>query len=165
MARKKRDKKVSPVIRILIGVILLFGVYHSLVMLSLCCFGETAAGVLDSYHSRRDDPGAGQNQSRTISMTYRFSAGGKEYRGNAYYSGDEAWPDLKAGEVRMAEIRYLAPLPWISKPAALTDYDEIGDWGIVYYFLRIPLCILLLLLVNGRLGKSRKKRRSKQREV
>jgi len=161
MAKKKRGKKINPVMRILISVILLFGVYHSLVMFSLCLFGEIAAGVLDSYHSRRNDANAGQNQSRTISMTYHFSAGGKAYRGSAYYSGDEAWPSLGEREVRMEEIRYLAALPWINKPAVLTDYDEIGDWGIIYYFLRIPLCIFLFLLVNGRLGKSRKKSRSK----
>jgi hypothetical protein len=97
VVRKRRGKRINPVMRILISVILLFGVYHSLVMLSLCFFGETAAGVLDSYHSRLDDANARQNQSRTISMNFHFSAGGKEYRGSAYYSGDEAWPSLGKG--------------------------------------------------------------------
>lgn len=164
MAKKKKTgKKINPFIRVLISAVLIFGMYHSIAMLSLCFFGETAMGVLDSYHSRRDDAKAGQNQSRTISKTYHFFVDGREYNGRALYSGDEAWPSLSKGEIRTENIRYISILPYINKPAQLTDYHKIGDWGVIYYFLRIPLCVFLFLLVNGWLGKRRKRAKKKGR--
>ncbi|MDD2282062.1 MAG: zinc ribbon domain-containing protein [Eubacteriales bacterium] len=155
MAKKKRNK-LNPFIRILICIILVYGFFHSLAILSLSFFGETTLGVLDSYDSRRDDANAGQNQSRTITKTYHFSVDGKEYRGRAMYSSDEAWQSLGEGETRTEAIRYLGILPYISKPAMLTDIDTIGPFGLIHYIIYLPGCIFLFLLVNGWLGKKKK---------
>jgi hypothetical protein len=157
MTKKNKNKKINPFIRILLSVILIFGIYHSFVMLSLSFFGETTLGVLDSYDSRRDDAKAGENQSRMISKTYHFSVNGKEYRGSAYYSGDEVWPSLQENEFRTERISYFTILPNINKPTHLVDIDELGPMGLLYYTLRIPLCLFLLLLVNGWLGKRKKR--------
>ncbi len=160
--RKKQNKKANLFIRVLVSIILIFAACNSLVILSLGFFGKTVTGVLDSYDSRRDDGNAGQNQSRTISKSYHFSVDGKEYSGWSFYNSDEAWPSIKAGEVRTEKISYLAFLPVINKPAMLTDYNEIGDWGMLYYLMSIPLCILLFLLVNGWLHKKKRRKNKPQ---
>ena len=163
--KKKPNKKVNLFVRILVSVILIYGVYNSFVILSLCFFGETAVGVLESYDSRREDGKAGQNQSLRISKSYRFSVDGREYKGWAFYNSDKAWPSLKEGEARTERISYLAVLPNINKPALLTDYDEIAGWGIFYYICRIPLGVFLFLLVNGWFRKRRKTKNTKASSV
>lgn len=155
MAKKKRNK-LNPFIRILLCIILIYGFFHSLAILSLSFFGETTLGVLDSYHSRHDDAKGGQNQSRTITKTYHFSVKGKEYKGRAMYSGDEAWPNLGEGEIRAEGISYLEILPYINKPAMLTDIDTIGPVGVIQYVIYLPGCLILFLLVNGWLRKKKK---------
>lgn len=160
MTKTKKNNKMDLFILILVNVILSFGIYHSFVILSLSFFGETTLGVLDSYGNQLIDIKAGENQSRMISKTYHFSIGGKEYRGSAYYSGDEAWPSLQENEFRTERISYLSKFPNINKPTHLVDIDELGPMGLFYYISRIPFCLFLLLLVNGWRGK-RKKREKK----
>ncbi len=164
--KKKTDKRINPFIRALVSVILIYVVYNSFVMLSLCFFSETAVGVLDSYDSRRDDGKAGQNQSRMVSKSYHFFVDGREYKGSAFYSSDEAWPRVGEGEVRTEKISYLTIFPFINKPAMLTDHNEIGDWGLIYYILRIPMCVFLFHLVNGwNKKRGRKKRSGKKKQL
>lgn len=162
MAKKKRNK-INPLILTLICAVLLFATYNSLSILALGFWGQTVMGTVDSYDSRLDDTNAGENRSRTVSKGYSFSVGGKEYRGYVIYGSDEAWPRLGEGEVRRESISYLTLLPNINKPTMLVDIDEIGPVGLFYHILVIPGCTLLLLLVNGRLGKRKKRAKKKER--
>ena len=154
---KKKNKKINPVIYLLICSVLLFAIYNSISVFVLGFFGETTVGAVTSYDSRLDDRNAEANRSRTVSKGYRFNVNGKEYKGYVIYKSDEAWPNLSEGEVRRESISYLEPLPYINKPAMLVDIDEIGPVGFIYHIMVIPGCILLLLLVNGRLGKRKKR--------
>lgn len=156
MAKKKRNK-INPLILTLICAVLLFATYNSLSILVLGLWGQTVMGTVDSYDSRLDDTNAGENRSRTVSKGYSFSVGGKEYKGYVIYSSDEAWSRLGEGEVRWESISYMALLPYINKPTMLVDIDKIGPAGLLYHVLVIPGCIFLLLLVNGRLGKKKKR--------
>ena len=156
MAKKKRNK-INPLILTLICAVLLFATYNSLSILALGFWGQTVMGTVDSYDSRLDDTNAGENRSRTVSKGYSFSVGGKEYKGYVIYSSDEAWSRLGEGEVRWESISYMALLPYINKPTMLVDIDKIGPAGLLYHVLVIPGCIFLLLLVNGRLGKKKKR--------
>lgn len=153
---KKKSNKINPFILILIYACLLFAVYSSLSTLVLGICGETTMGVLTSYDNRRDNAKAEVYRSRTIFKGYNFTVDGKEYKGYVMYMSDEAWPRLKEGEVRTERISYLAGFPYINKPAMLTDFDQIGASGVVYYFLTIPGCVFLFLWVTGRLGKKKR---------
>lgn len=75
----------------------------------------------------------------------------------SYYSSDEAWPRLREGEVRTERIRYLAVIPYVNKPEHLVDFDELGVICLLFYGFSIPGCIFLFLLVNGCLGKQKKR--------
>ncbi len=162
MAKKKRNK-INPLILTLICAVLLFVTYNSLSILALGLWGQTVMGTVDSYDSRLDDTNAGENRSRTVSKGYSFSVGGKEYRGYVIYGSDEAWPRLREGEVRRESISYMALLPYINKPTMLVDIDKIGPVGLLYHILVIPGCTFLFLLVNGYLGKRKKRAKKKDR--
>ncbi len=56
----------------------------------------------------------------------------------------------------MEEIRYLSTLPYINRPSMLTDFDQMGVWGILYHLIAIPGCIFLFRLVTGKVGKKKK---------
>lgn len=153
---KKKSNKINPFILILICACLLYAMYSSLSTLVLGIWGQTTMGVVDSYDNRRDDAKAEINRSRTISKSYHFTVDGKEYKGYVVYLSDEAWSALKEGEVRTERISYFAGFPYINKPAMLTNFDQIGTGGLIYYLLSLPGCVFLLLLVTGRLGKKKK---------
>ena len=76
---KKQNKKIPPVILLLIYACLLFAIYkpeHS-------CpgfWGQTIMGTVDTYHNRLDNTDGEMNRSRTISAL--LLQDGKEYRGH-----------------------------------------------------------------------------------
>ncbi len=159
MAKKKTSKSIPLPILILICAVLLFAMYLSLSTLALAIWGDSVMGTVDSYQARRDDTGAGQNRSRTVSKGYWFLANGKEYRGYVMYQSDEAWPSLTEGETRSERIRYLGLFPYVNKPATLCEFDEMGEAAIIYHILAPIGYLLLLLLVihTARRGKKKKK--------
>ncbi len=153
----KKSNKPPIVILILIYAVLLFAAYNSLSTLALGFWGDSVMGTVDSYNSRLDDTNAGENRSRTISKGYSFMANGKQYRGYVIYLSNEAWPRLEEGETRSERIRYFSFLPYINKPAMLSDLDEMGVRGLLYH-LFVPVgCLFLFLLVTGRLKRNKKK--------
>jgi hypothetical protein len=158
MAKKKTSKNIPLPILILICAVLLFAMYLSLSTLALAIWGDSVMGTVDSYDSRLDDTGAGQNRSRTVSKGYWFLVNGKEYRGYVIYSSDEAWPSLTEGETRSERIRYLSFLPYVNKPAMLCEFSEMGEVAIIYHILAPIGSLLLLLLVirTARQGKKKK---------
>ena len=158
MAKKKNRKNIPIPILILICAVLLFAMYLSLSTLTLAIWGESVMGTVDSYDSRRDDTTAQENRSRTVSKGYWFLINGKEYRGYVIYSSDEAWPSLDEGETRSERIRYLSFFPYVNKPAALSEFDEMGEVAIIYHILApIGHMILLLLVIRtSRRGKKKK---------
>ncbi|HAH69927.1 MAG TPA: zinc ribbon domain-containing protein, partial [Synergistaceae bacterium] len=156
MAKKKNIKNIPLPILILICATLLFAMYISLSTLSLAIWGESVMGTVDSYQSRLDDTNAGPNRSRTVSKGYWFMANGKEYRGYVMYSSDEAWPSLDEGETRSERIRYLDFFPYINKPSALCEFDEMGEVAIIYHILA-PIGYLLLLMLVIRTARGGKK--------
>ena len=155
MAKKKRNK-INPVILMLICGVLLFAAYNSISTLALGIWGQTVMGTVDSYYSRLDDTNAGANRSRTISKGYYLTVDGKEYRGYVIYASDEAWPRLKEGETRSERISYFSFFPYINKPSALTDFEQMGVAGLLYHLLTPFGCVFLLLLVTGNLKRKKK---------
>ena len=165
MTRKKKNKIPLPIL-ILICAVLLFAMYISLSTLTLAIWGDSVMGTVDSYQSRLDDTDAGQNRSRTISKGYWFMANGKEYRGHVMYASDEAWPSLDEGETRSERISYLSVFPYINKPSALCEFDEMGEMAIIYHILAPIGCLLLLVLViRTARGKKKKKTTAKKPAV
>lgn len=154
MSKKKMKKNIPLPIVILISTVLLFAMYLSLSTLSLAIWGDSIMGTVDRYDSRSDDVTAEKNRSRTVSKGYWFVVNGKEYRGNVIYSSDEAWTNLGEGETRSERIRYIARIPYINKPAALSDFDEMGEMAIIYHILSPIGSLLLLVFVlhTARLG-------------
>ncbi len=163
MAKKKKGKNIPLPILILICAVLLFAMYLSLSTLALAIWGNTVMGTVDSYQARLDDTDAGQNRSRTVSKSYWFMANGKEYRGYVMYQSDEAWPELDEGETRSERIRYLDLFPYINKPAALCEFDEMGEVAIIYHILA-PIGYLLLLMLVIRTARGGKKKKTAARK-
>jgi ribosomal protein L40E len=94
-------------------------------------------------------------------------ANGKEYRGYVMYQSDEAWPSLDEGETRSERIRYLGLFPYVNKPAALCEFDEMGEVAIIYHILApsvICFCCCLSY-AQPEAGKRRKQRRGKPRKI
>jgi hypothetical protein len=143
----KKSRNIPLPIQIMIYAVLLYAMYVSLSTLVLAIWGESVMGTVDSYSSRLDDTGAEPNRSRTISKGYWFIANGREYRGYVIYLGDEAWPTLKEGETRSERIRYLPIFPQINKPAALCEFDKMGEGAILYHIFAPIGCVILLLIV------------------
>lgn len=158
MAKKKKNNIPLPIL-ILICAALVFAMYSSLSTLALAIWGDSVMGTVDSYESRLDDTNAEPNRSRTVSKGYWFIANGKEYRGYVIYSSDEAWPSLDEGETRSERIRYLDLFPYVNKPAMLSEFDEMGEFAIIYHILAPIGHLLLLLLVirTARAGKEKKR--------
>jgi len=155
---KKKNNKISLPIFILICAVLLFAMYISLSTLALAIWGESVMGTVDSYDSRREDMTAQENRSRTVSKGYWFVANGKEYRGYVMYQSDEAWPSLTEGETRSERIRYLDLFPYVNKPAALCEFDEMGEVAIIYHILApIGYLLLLWLVLRTTRGRTKKK--------
>jgi hypothetical protein len=161
MAKKKKSNKIPLPILIIIFAVLLHAMYLSLSTLALAIWGDSVMGTVDSYQARLDDTDAGQNRSRTISKGYWFVVNGKEYRGHVMYASDEAWPSLDEGETRSERIRYLDILPYVNKPSALCEFDQMGEVAIIYHILA-PIGYLLLLLLVIRTSRGRKKKKRKQ---
>ncbi len=155
-----KGNKPPIVILILIYAILLYASYNSLSVLALGLWGESVMGTVDSYDNRLDNTNAEVNRSRTVSKGYSFTVNGKEYRGYVIYQSDEAWPRLEEGETRSERIRYLAFLPYINKPAMLADFDEIGVRGLLYHIFLPVGCLLLFLLVSGKLKFNKKRKKA-----
>ena len=163
MANKKKSKNIPLPILILICAVLLFAMYLSLSTLALAIWGDSVMGTVDSYQARLDDTDAGQNRSRTIFKGYWFVANGKEYRGHVMYASDEAWPSLDEGETRSERISYLSVFPYVNKPSALCEFDEMGEVAIIYHILA-PIGYLLLLLLVIRTARGRKKKKTAARK-
>lgn len=163
MAKKKNNSKIPLPIVIIICAVLLYASYTSISTLALAIFGDSVMGIVDSYSNRRDDTRAEENRSRTVSKGYSFIAKGKVYRGYVTYLSDEAWPSLDKGETRQERICYLSFFPYINKPAMLSDFDRLGELGIIYHIFTPIGCLILFLLVTrtGRKGKRKKKGGSK----
>lgn len=163
MAKKKTSKNIPLPILILICAVLLFAMYLSLSTLALAIWGDSVMGTVDSYDSRRDDTTAQENRSRTVSKGYWFMANGKEYKGYVIYGSDEAWPSLDEGETRSERIRYLDLFPYVNKPAALCEFNEMGEVAIIYHILA-PIGYLLLLLLIVRIARRGKKKKTAARK-
>ena len=163
MTKKKNSKNIPLPILILVCAMLLFAMYLSLSTLALAIWGDSVMGTVDSYQARLDDTDAGQNRSRTISKGYWFVVNGKEYRGHVMYASDEAWPKLDEGETRFERIRYLDIFPYVNKPSALCEFDEMGEVAIIYHILA-PIGYLLLLLLVIRTARGRKKKKTAARK-
>lgn len=157
---KKKSKQIPLPIFILICASLAFAIYINLSTLVLAIWGDTVTGTVDSYDSRLDDRSAGVKRSRTISKGYYFTVKEKEYRGYVIYTSDEQWPRLSEGETRFERIRYLPFLPYINKPSALAEFDEMGEVAIIYHLLSPIACTLLLLLVIGTHKRKRNNRKN-----
>lgn len=154
--------KINPFIYILICSILGFAFLNSLFVFALNSFGDTTLGVLTSYSTRVEDWKAGQNLTRTVFKGYSFDVDDKEYKGYVAYRSDEAWPQLKEGEVRREIVSYLPVFPYINKPESLVNFDELGFGGIIHHIIRIGGCVFLFFLVNGNLHKKKKSRKKKR---
>jgi hypothetical protein len=129
MAKKKASKNIPIPILIIICAVLLYAIYTSVSTLALAIWGDSVMGTVDSYDIQLDDTEAEPNRSRTVSKGYWFIANGKEYRGYVMYSSDEAWPSLDEGETRSERIRYLTCLPYVNKPAMLSEFERDGRRG------------------------------------
>lgn len=158
----KSKKKIPLPIFILICGALAFAIYISLSTLVLAIWGDTVTGIVDSYDSRLDDRSTGTNRSRTISKGYYFMLNGKEYKGYVVYNSDEQWSRLSDGETRSEPIRYLSAFPYINKPSALAEFDEMGEIAIIYHILSPIACTFLFLLVIN--TQKRTKKRKQLRE-
>ncbi len=163
MTKKKTSKSIPLPILILIYAVLLFAMYLSLSTLALAIWGDSVMGTVDSYDSRRYDTTAQENRSRTISKGYWFVVSGKEYRGYVMYQSDEAWPSLTEGETHSECIRYLGLFPYVNKPSALCEFDEMGEVAIIYHILA-PIGYLLLLLLVIRTARRGKKKKTAARK-
>ena len=155
---KAKQKNIPLVILIIIYAALLFGAYNSIATLALGLWGEEVTGSVDSYYSRLDNKYAGENRSRTVSKGYSFFVNGKNYSGYVVYLSDENMPKLSEGETRRESILYFKGLPFINKPSALADFDEMGIVGIAYHLFAPFGCAFLAWLVTP---KSKSKRRNK----
>jgi len=140
--------RINPIIFMIIVVCLLYAVYNSVSILLLGLFGETTVGTLTSYSSRLDDTNASVNESRTVVKGYRFFVRGREYEGHSTYKSDEAWPNLKEGDLRTELISYLAFFPRVNKPTHLVDFEELGVAGVFYYVITVLGSVVLLLLLK-----------------
>jgi hypothetical protein len=156
MAKKKKSNNTPLPILIIIYAVLLYVTYTSISTLVLAIWGDSVMGTVDSYGARLDDSKVEPNRSRTISKGYWFMANGKEYRGYVIYKSDEAWPSLDEGETRPERIRYLPVFPYINKPAALSEFNKMGEAAIIYHIFT-PIGCLLLLLIVIRTSKGEKK--------
>lgn len=78
-------------------------------------------------------PLALENRSRTAFKGYYFFVDGKEYSGYVSYLTDDAWANLDEGETRSERINYLPFFPYVNRPSAMCDFDEIGTGGKVYF--------------------------------
>lgn len=158
MAKTKKNNRIPIPILIIVFAVLLFAIYSSLSTLVLAIWGDSVMGTVDSYQARLDDTNAGQNRSRTVSMGYWFVVNGKEYSGHVMYASDEAWPSLDEGETRDQRIRFLALFPYVNKPSALCEFDEMGEAAIIYHILSPIGCgLLLMLVIRTARGKKKKK--------
>lgn len=158
MTKKKASKNIPLPIFILISAVLMLAMYLSISTLVLAIWGDSVMGTVDSYQTRLDNTDAGQNRSRTVFKGYWFMANGKEYQGHVIYASDEAWPSLDEGETRSERIRYLSVFPYINKPSALCEFEEMGEVAIIYHILAPMGCLFLLLLViRTARGKKKKK--------
>lgn len=140
--------RINPVVFMIIVACLLFATYNSVTILLLGLCGETTVGTLTSYSSRLDDMSASANASRTVSKGYRFTVGGKEYRGHSMYKSDEAWPSLREGERRTELISYLGFFPRVNKPTHIVDFEELGVGGVFFYIVTIFGSVVLLFLLQ-----------------
>lgn len=156
---KIKNNNIPLPILLLIYACLLFAMYVSWSTLALGLWGQATMGTVDSYDSRLDDRSAGQNRSRTISKGYYFTANGKQYRGYVIYASDEVWPRLPKGGTRAERILYLPFFPYINKPSALSDFDEMGALAIIYHTFAPLAYLLLLLLVSGTVKRQKKTNR------
>ena len=156
MVAKMNNNKIPLLILFLIYGALLFATYVSLSTLALGIWGETTVGTVNSYDSRLDDRRAGENRSRTISKGYTFRVSGKEYSGYVTYLSDEAWPRLVNGQTRSERISYLPFFPYINKPSALVEFDEMGELAIIYHILAPFAYLFLFKLVNGTVKRQKK---------
>ncbi|MGI6704901.1 MAG: zinc ribbon domain-containing protein [Clostridia bacterium] len=147
MAKKKKSNKTPLPILIIVCAVLLYAIYTSISTLVLAIWGESVMGTVDSYGSQLVDSKAEPNRSRIVYKGYWFMANGRIYWGHMLYNSDEAWPSLKEGETRSEHIRYLAVFPYINKPAMLSDFDEMGEGGIICHIFAPIGCLFLLLLV------------------
>ncbi|HHU48299.1 MAG: zinc ribbon domain-containing protein [Caldicoprobacterales bacterium] len=147
MAKKEKSNKIPLPILIIVCAVLLYAAYTSISTLVLAIFGDSVIGTVDSYGSQLIASKAEPNRSRIVSKGYWFMANGREYRGYVMYNSDEAWPSLKEGETRSERIRYLPVFPYINKPAMLSNFDEMGEGGIIYHFFAPIGCLFLLRLV------------------
>jgi ribosomal protein L40E len=146
--KRKQANKAHPVMRVLISVILLYGLLHCVGMLILNFFGETTCGVIDSYDNQRINEQDYSDRMRRITKTYHFYVGNEQYNGFAVYHSDEIQAVVVGREDEPAReaIRYLSSLPYLNSPEHLADLDALG---VLYYFLAIPACFTLFLLANG----------------
>ena len=140
--------RINPVVFVIIVVCLLFALYNSVSILVLGLLGETTVGTLTSYSSRLDDTSGSVNASRTVTKGYRFTVGGREYKGHSTYTSDEAWPKLKEGEMRTELISYLGFFPRVNKPAHLVDFEELGVAGVFFYLVTILGSVVLFSLLK-----------------
>lgn len=153
---KIKNNTIPLLILWLIYACLLFAMYISVSTLALGLWGQTTMGTVDSYESRLDNSTARQNRSRTISKGYYFTVNAKQYSGYVIYASDEAWPRLAKGETRTERIRYLPFFPYINKPNALSDFDEMGALAIMYHLLAPLAYLFLLMLVTGTVKQQKK---------
>lgn len=156
----KKNNKINPFIMVLICAVLLYVALNSMSTLALGLWGEDVIGTVDYYHSRLEERGAATNRSRTVFKGYYFFANGREYRGRAAYASDEAWPTLGENETRPECISYFSFCPYINKPCMLTDFSQMGDAALLYHFFAPIGCLLLLLLVTGKLKRKKRSRKS-----
>ena len=147
MTKKNNGKKTPLPILIIVSAVLLYAIYASLSTLALAIWGKSVMGTVDYYSSRLENTRAEQGRSRTVFKGYLFTVNGREYRGYAAYSSDEAWPSLSEGETRSERIRYLSFFPYVNKPAMLSDFNAMGEGAIIYHILAPVVCVLLFLLV------------------
>ena len=141
MAKKKASKNIPiPILILICATVLLYAIYTSVSTLALAIWGDSVMGTVDSYKSRLDDTNGAKSLTNRF-KGYWFIANGKEYRGYVRYSSDEAWPSLDEGETRSERIRYLKVLPYVNKPAMLSEFSEMGEGGIFTSFLPIG-CLL-----------------------
>lgn len=162
---KKNDNRTNPVILVIIYACMLYAMYNSLSSITLGLWGQSVMGTVDRYDSRLDDSRAQTNRSRTVSKGYSFIVNGKEYRGFVIYSSDEAWPSLRNGQTRSERINYLSFCPYINKPSALTDFDEMGGAGLLYHIFAPVGCLLLMILVTRTMNRGIRRKKTVNKAV
>lgn len=88
---------------------------------------------------------------------------GKEYSGYVSYLTDDAWANLDEGETRSERISYLPFFPYVNRPSAMCDFDEIGTGGIITVFILPIGCTLLMIFIIKTYRKEKKRINSKER--